>query len=128
MFFQKSLLQKSQKRVFISIFEKKLIFLLRTLVCISSNILVREYESSPSPLLIGKMHKQGLLSVLITWDVPSCGEIKILSFFLGRRKRYLVVCNFGCLIQILDCLQLLSAIQCLECASMTYFLFISRKI
>jgi hypothetical protein len=42
--------------------------------------------------------------------------------------RYLVVCNFGCLIQSLDCLQLLSAIQCLECASMTHFLFISRTI
>jgi hypothetical protein len=39
---------------------------------------------------------------------------------------YLFVCNFGCLIQSLDCLQLLSAIHCLECASMTYLLFISR--
>jgi hypothetical protein len=45
-----------------------------------------------------------------------------------RLMRYLVVCNFGCLIQTLDCLQLLSAIQCLECASMTQFLIISRKI
>jgi hypothetical protein len=42
--------------------------------------------------------------------------------------RFLVVCNFGCLSQSLDCLQLLSAIQCLECASMTHFLFISRTI
>jgi hypothetical protein len=42
--------------------------------------------------------------------------------------RYLVVCNFWCLIQSLDCLQLLSAIQCLERASMTHFLFISRTI
>jgi hypothetical protein len=42
--------------------------------------------------------------------------------------RYLVVCNFGCLIQSLDCLQLSTGIQCLECASMIHLLFISRKI
>jgi hypothetical protein len=39
--------------------------------------------------------------------------------------RYLVVCNFECLIQSLDCL-LLSAIQFSEYASMTHLLFISR--
>jgi hypothetical protein len=33
-----------------------------------------------------------------------------------RLMRYLVVYNFGCLIQSLECLQLLSAIQCVECA------------
>jgi hypothetical protein len=47
---------------------------------------------------------------------------------LRQLMRYLVVFNFGCLIQSLDFLQLLSAIQCLECASKTHFLFISRKL
>jgi hypothetical protein len=55
-------------------------------------------------------------------------KCRLLCFLGFRLMRYLVVCNFGCLIQILDCLQLLSAIQCLECASMTHFLFISRTI
>jgi hypothetical protein len=40
--------------------------------------------------------------------------------------RYLVISNFRCLIQSLDCAQLLSAIQCLECASMPHFLFICQ--
>jgi hypothetical protein len=59
------------------------------------------------------------VEMFIKTTMPLIGETRILSCFLGRLKRYLVVCNFGCLIQSLDCLHLLSAIQCLclECAS-----------
>jgi hypothetical protein len=74
----------------------------------------------------------GLVVSLILWrcllrqQCPMKRETRIRSCSELRIMRYLVVYNFGCLIQSLDCLQLLSAIQCLECALMTHFLFISR--
>jgi hypothetical protein len=84
----------------------------------------------PSPLPIGKMYKQDLLSVSSYQDNNAqwLEKPEFWAVFLGRLMRYLVVCNFGCLIQSLDCLQLSTGIQCLECASMIHLLFISRKI
>jgi hypothetical protein len=77
----------------------------------------------------------GLVTSPILWrcllrqQCPVIRETRILSYFLGRLKRYLVVCSFGSLFQNIDCLhQLLNVIQCLECASMTHLLFISRTI
>jgi hypothetical protein len=49
------------------------------------------------------------------------------GLFFRQTMRYLVVCNFGYLIQSLDCIQLLSAIQCLECASMTHHRDMNRN-
>jgi hypothetical protein len=66
------------------------------------------------------------VKMFIKATMPRDKRNQVLICFLGRLMKYLVVCNFGCLIQSLYCLQLLNAIQCLECASMTHLLLISR--
>jgi hypothetical protein len=79
---------------------------------------------------VGQTHtKSSAVSSSDVEDAQTCPvirEIKILSYFWGRLIRYLVVLNVGCLIQNWNYLELLSEIQCLECDSMTHFLFISR--
>jgi hypothetical protein len=78
-----------------------------------------------------QVSQTGLVVSLILWrcllgqQCPVIIETRILSCLAHE---ILGCCNFECLIQSLDCLQLLSAIQYLECASMTHFLFISQII